>query len=173
MFSKVDILSFERSSPTHSFCSTWYLKMHPHPQQNHYDYWSKTTYLFLPGISSKTELPSYRPIFFVTWKSCDICKYLKNKIRASCFRRSRMISRPHRLKKTNSMQSKRRDLHHTWLHRETNEKVSFCCYSPRWITTTFSTKSNILIGPWIAYDDLFKNWQLHGLVKNITYPCLS
>lgn len=78
MFSTVDILSFERSSPTHSFCSTWYFKMHPHPRQNHYDYWSKTTYLFLPGISSKTELPSYRPIFFVTWKSCDICKYLKN-----------------------------------------------------------------------------------------------
>lgn len=33
---------------------------------------------FLPGISSTTELPSYRPIFFVTWKICDICKYLKN-----------------------------------------------------------------------------------------------
>ena len=36
-----------------------------------------------------------------------------------------MTSRPHRLKKTSSMQSKRRDLHHTWLHRETNEKLSF------------------------------------------------
>ena len=42
--------------------------------------------------------------------------------RASCFIRSRMTSRPHRLKKTSSMQSKRRDLHHTRLHRETNEK---------------------------------------------------
>ena len=51
-----------------------------------------------------------------------------------------MTSRPHRLKKTNSMQLKRRSLHHTWLHRETNEKLSFYCYSPRWITTTFSTK---------------------------------
>ena len=29
---------------------------------------------------------------------------------------------------------------HTWLHRETNEKLSFYCYSPRWITATFSTK---------------------------------
>ena len=36
---------------------------------------------------------------------------------------SRMTSRPHRLKKTSSMQSKRRDLHHTWLHLETNEKT--------------------------------------------------
>lgn len=81
MFSKVDILPFERSSPTHSFCSTWYYKIHSHSQQNQYDYWpylTKTTYLFLPGISSTTGLPSYRPIFFVTWKSCDICKYLKN-----------------------------------------------------------------------------------------------
>ena len=43
--------------------------------------------------------------------------------RASCFIRSRMTSRPHRLKKTSSMQSKRRDLDHTWLHRETNEKT--------------------------------------------------
>ena len=60
--------------------------------------------------------------------------------RASCFQRSRMTSRPHRLKKTNSMQSKRRDLHHTWLHRETKEKLSSYCYSPRWITTTFFTK---------------------------------
>ena len=48
-----------------------------------------------------------------------------NHSRASCFKRSRMTSRPHRLKKTSSMQSKRRDLHHTWLHRETNEKLSF------------------------------------------------
>ena len=39
---------------------------------------------------------------------------------ASCFIRSPMTSRPHRLKKTSSMQSKRRDLHHTWLHREIN-----------------------------------------------------
>ena len=39
--------------------------------------------------------------------------------------RSHITSRPHRLKKTSSMQSKRRDLHYTWLHRETNEKLSF------------------------------------------------
>ena len=34
-------------------------------------------------------------------------------VRASCFIRSRMTGRPHRLKKTSSMQSKLRDLHHT------------------------------------------------------------
>ena len=66
-----------------------------------------------------------------------------NHSRASCFIRSRITSRPHRLKKTRSMQSKRRDLHHTWLHREINEKLSFYCYSPRLITTTFSTKQKI------------------------------
>ena len=42
--------------------------------------------------------------------------------RASCLIRLRMTSRPHRLQKTSSMQSKRRDLHHTWLHRKTNAK---------------------------------------------------
>ena len=60
--------------------------------------------------------------------------------RASCFIGSRMTSRPRRLKKTSSMQSKRRDLHHTWLHRETNEKLSFYCYFARWITTTSFTQ---------------------------------
>ena len=63
------------------------------------------------------------------------CWKTTNHSRASCFIRSRMTSRPHRLKKT--MQSKRRDLHHTWLHRETNKKLSFYCYSPQWITTAF------------------------------------
>ena len=56
--------------------------------------------------------------------------------RASCFVRSHMTCRSHLLKKTNSTQSKRRNLHHTWLHRETSEKLSFYCYSPRWITAT-------------------------------------
>ena len=42
--------------------------------------------------------------------------------RASCLIRLRMTSRPHRLKKTSSMQSKRRDLHHTWLLRKTIAK---------------------------------------------------
>ena len=46
-----------------------------------------------------------------------------NHSRASCAIRSRMTSRPHRLNKTSSIQSKRRDLHYTWLHRETNEKT--------------------------------------------------
>ena len=71
-----------------------------------------------------------------------------NHSRATCFiSRSRMISRPHRLKKTSSMQSKRRDLHHTWPHRETNEKLSLYCYSPRWITTT------LFLRKWLCYLD--------------------
>ena len=68
------------------------------------------------------------------------CWKITNHSRASCFIRSRMTSRPHRLKKTSSMQSKRRPRQHMWLHHETNEKLSFYCYSPRWITTTFFTK---------------------------------
>ena len=58
-----------------------------------------------------------------------------NHSRASCFIRLHMTSRPHRLKKNKNMQSKHRDLHHLWLHRETNEKLSFhsiftgCCNS--------------------------------------------
>ena len=59
-----------------------------------------------------------------------------------------MTSRPHRLKKTRSMQSKRRDLHHTWLYREPNEKLSFYCYSPRWITTTFPMNNSF---SWVSY----------------------
>ena len=51
-----------------------------------------------------------------------------NHSRASCFIRSHMTSRPHRLKKTSSMQLKCRDLHHMWLHCETNEKISFYYY---------------------------------------------
>ena len=39
--------------------------------------------------------------------------------------------RPHRLRKTSSMQSKRGDLHHTWLHRDTNDKVIFYFYYPK------------------------------------------
>ena len=42
-----------------------------------------------------------------------IKKKTANQSRASCFIRSRMTSRPYRLKKTNSMQSKHRDLHQT------------------------------------------------------------
>ena len=38
-------------------------------------------------------------------------------------KRWRVTSRPHRLMKTSSMQSKRRDLHHKWPHRETNENT--------------------------------------------------
>ena len=68
----------------------------------------------------------------------ESCWKTTNYSRASCFITSHMTSRPHRLKKTSSMQSKPRDLHHTRLHCETNEKLSFYCYSPQWITTTFS-----------------------------------
>ena len=69
-----------------------------------------------------------------TNQSCWKTTYHK---RAYCFIRSHMTSRPHRLKNTSSMQAKRCDLHHTWLHRETTKKLSLYCYSPRWITTTF------------------------------------
>ena len=42
---------------------------------------------------------------------------------ASCFIRFRLTRRPHHLmKKTSSMQSKRRVSHPKWLHRETNDK---------------------------------------------------
>ena len=65
------------------------------------------------------------------------CWKTTNHSRASCFIRSRMTSRPHHLKKTSSMQSKCCDQHHVWLHGETNEKLSFYCYSLKWITTIF------------------------------------
>ena len=65
------------------------------------------------------------------------CWKTSNYSRASCFIRSRMTSRPHHRKKTCSMQSKCRDQHHVRLHGETNEKLSFYCYSLHWITTTF------------------------------------
>ena len=76
-----------------------------------------------------------------------------NHIRASCFIISRMTSRPHRLKKTTSRQSKRRDLIQAWLHHETNGKLSFYCYSPRWITTTFSTKIYACYGKTSGQED--------------------
>ena len=63
-----------------------------------------------------------------------------NHSRASCFIRSRMTSQPHCLKKTSGVQLKCCNLHYTWLHCETYEKLSFYCYSPWWITTAFFTK---------------------------------
>ena len=64
----------------------------------------------------------------------------KQSSRASSFIRSCMTSRLHRLKKTSSMQLKRRDLiTGDYIVRQT-KKLSFYCYSPQWITTTFSTK---------------------------------
>ena len=86
------------------------------------------------------------------------CWKTTNHSRASCFIRSRMTSRPHRLKKTSSMQPKRRDLHHTWLHRKTNEKLSSYCYSPRWITTTFSA--------WIFSSELSHTLRISLAIKN-------
>ena len=80
------------------------------------------------GSKSLSEQQGLRCTNQSSWKT--------NHSRASCFIRSHITSRPHRLKKTSSMQSKRGDLHHKWLHRETNEKLA----SPRGITTTFSTK---------------------------------
>ena len=86
------------------------------------------------------------------------CWKTTNHSRASCFIRSRMTSRPYRLKKTNSMQSKHRDLHQTWQHRETNEKLSFYCCSPRWITTTFSA--------WIFSSELSHTLRISLAIKN-------
>ena len=91
--------------------------------------------LFVPGFIITLGACATRGTVFLCWYSSVmliIYSKLKNEkkwkttnhSRASCFIRSRMTSRPHRLKKTSSMQSKRRDLHHTWLHRETNEKLS-------------------------------------------------
>ena len=60
--------------------------------------------------------------------------------RASCLLRSRMTSRLQRRKK-----SKRRYLYHTWQ----TKKLSFHCYSPRWITTTFFTKLTDIYFSWI------------------------
>ena len=79
-----------------------------------------------------------------------------------------MTSRPHHLKKTSGMQSKRRDLHHTWLHRETNEKLSFYCYSPRWITTTFFF---LRVIP--AFITLIKLWRSSSLFKADGNACRS
>ena len=58
--------------------------------------------------------------------------------------RSRITIRPHRLKKTSSLQSKRRDLHHTWDKRK---DFAFTCYSPRWITTTLFTRFQLIFFP--------------------------
>ena len=61
-----------------------------------------------------------------------------------------------------------RDLHHTRLHLETNEKLSFYCYSPQWITTTFSTKysySSILNTEAHFFNpklQINRPWQLHN-----------
>ena len=74
-------------------------------------------------------------------KAGGICQLLCSPTDRMPTIKKRMTSRPHRLKKTSSMKSKRRDLHHTWLHREKNGKLSFYCYSPRWITTAFFTKN--------------------------------
>ena len=83
------------------------------------------------------------------------CWITTNHSRVSCFIRSRMTCWPHRLKKTSSMQSKRRDLHHTWLHDETNEKLSFYCYSLRWITTNFSSKGTEKVPNNKSANDMF------------------
>ena len=69
-----------------------------------------------------------------------------NHSRASCFITSRVTSRPHRLKKTTNMQSKRRDLHHTWLHRETNEKLSF--YHRKFLRGRRKKRQAIKYIPW-------------------------
>ena len=48
--------------------------------------------------------------------------------RSILLKRWRVTSRPHRLMKTSSMQSKRHDLHHKWPHRETNGNTLLFIY---------------------------------------------
>ena len=48
--------------------------------------------------------------------------------RLSCFIRWGVTSRPHRLMKTSGMQSERRDLHHNWIHSETNGNTLLLLY---------------------------------------------
>ena len=68
-----------------------------------------------------------------------------------------MTCRPHRLKKTSSMQSKRRALHHQWLHRQANNEFSYYCYLTRWINKTFFmrwmyTKAKV------SYETRYRQW---------------
>ena len=56
-----------------------------------------------------------------SWKPTNHC-------RALCFIRWRVTSRPHRLKKTSSFQSKHRGLHPKWLRRETNDNTLLLLY---------------------------------------------
>ena len=53
-----------------------------------------------------------------------------------------------------------RDLHHTRLHLETNEKLSFYCYSPQWITTTFFTKLD-----WFRLSQHICSWTFSSFVN--------
>ena len=70
-----------------------------------------------------------------TWKQWG--SKSTNHSRPSCYMWWCMISRPHRLMKTSSNQSKRRDLHPKWLHRETNDNNLLSLYV---ITTMNSNK---------------------------------
>ena len=75
------------------------------------------------GVKMQFYMASYKTdVTFYTnqWSKITIDK--KKKTTTDNFIRSRMTSWPCRLKKTSSMQLKHRDLHHTWLHHETNEK---------------------------------------------------
>ena len=97
------------------------------------------------------------------------CWKTTNHSRASCFIRSHMTSRPHRLKKTSSMQLKHHHLHHMWLHYETNKKLSFYCYSPQWITTAFFLRRICLtIEASLDGDHFLNSHYLNGWLSSIT-----
>ena len=87
--------------------------------------------LFVPGFIITLSACAPRGTVFLCWYSSVmliIYSKLKNekKMKNNQSQQSIMLYKithdqsTHRLKKTSSMQSKRRDLHHTWLHRETN-----------------------------------------------------
>ena len=71
----------------------------------------------------------------------------------------RVISRPHRLRKTSSKQSKRRDLQLRWPYHETNDiKLNRICIA----------KFSIMIGSPHAY--LSRNWRVIAWVSNYRCP---
>ena len=80
------------------------------------------------GESCDTGLPREK---ITEWNSKDrnapirVLKTNQSQQSIMLYNNKHVTSRPHRLKKTSSMQSKRRDLYHRGLHRETNGKLSF------------------------------------------------
>jgi len=68
-----------------------------------------------------------------------------NHNRPLCYKWYRAISRPYHLKKTSSKQSKRRDLHLKWLHRDTNDNTLYykSLYGELWLKYEFVWRSGV------------------------------